>query len=425
MTEAVFCFVSPLFALIRVVCERSCWGSDTEGKAAKDSGERGGSRESFKSAVLRNWVVRTAAIYKIFHAPWWVPNWISALAYRNTFLLARKRRTDVTTWESKIMKTQTTSLTSNAEQSNLANNDSESEGSQIIRQMTMFAQRVCSMLGGIFFVAAFVLTLAAIPSRASAFTFTTIDVPGATGTGASRSNAAGQIVGGYADATGAGHGFLLDKGDFTTIDVPDATGTAAFGINAAGQIVGVYGDASGTEHGFLLDKGTFTTIDPPGSILSQAFDINARGQIVGDYTDASGTSHGFLLDKGTFTTIDPPGSVFTQAIGINAGGRIVGDFELPGQHHGFLLDKGTFTLIDFPGPSTGTDALGINAAGQVVGRYVAGGTEHGFLLDKGTFTTVDPPGSTFTEAIGINASGQIVGDYTDASGTGHGFVATP
>ena len=82
-------------------------------------------------------------------------------------------------------------------------------------------------------------------------------------------------------------------------------------------------------------------------------------------------------------------------------------------------------MIDFPGPPTGTDALGINAAGQVVGRYVAGGTEHGFLLDKGTFTTVDPPGSTFTEAIGINASGQIVGDYTDASGTGHGFVATP
>ena len=170
---------------------------------------------------------------------------------------------------------------------------------------------------------------------------------------------------------------------------------------------------------------TFTTIDVPGATGTGAARSNAVGQIVGGYTDASGMGHGFLLDKGTFTTIDPPGSVFTQAIGINAAGRIVGDFELPGQHHGFLLDKGTFTLIDFPGPSTGTDALGINAAGQVVGRYVAGGTEHGFLLDKGTFTTVDPPGSTFTEAIGINAAGQIVGDYTDASGTGHGFVATP
>jgi len=37
------------------------------------------------------------------------------------------------------MKTQTTSLTSNAEQSNLANNDSGVRKSQIMRQMTMFA----------------------------------------------------------------------------------------------------------------------------------------------------------------------------------------------------------------------------------------------------------------------------------------------
>jgi hypothetical protein len=29
-------------------------GSDTEGKAAKGSGERGGSRESFKSVVVKN-----------------------------------------------------------------------------------------------------------------------------------------------------------------------------------------------------------------------------------------------------------------------------------------------------------------------------------------------------------------------------------
>ena len=83
-----------------------------------------------------------------------------------------------------------------------------------------------------------------------------------------------------------------------------------------------------------------------------------------------------------------------------------------------------FTTIDFPG-ALATDALGINASGQVVGRYYDGFTQHGFLLDKGTFITIDPPGSTFTEAIGINAAGLIVGDYVDASGTQHGFLATP
>ena len=41
-------------------------GSDTEGKAAKGSGERGGSRESFKSAVLKNWVAGMAVVRKIF-----------------------------------------------------------------------------------------------------------------------------------------------------------------------------------------------------------------------------------------------------------------------------------------------------------------------------------------------------------------------
>lgn len=42
-----------------------------------------------------------------------------------------------------------------------------------------------------------------------------------------------------------------------------------------------------------------------------------------------------------------------------------------------------------------------------------------------TFTTTDVPGATSTSALGINARGQIVGVYLDASGTAHGFLATP
>ena len=120
-----------------------------------------------------------------------------------------------------------------------------------MRQMTMFAQRLCSMLVGAFFVGAFALTLAAIPSGASAFTFTTIDVPGATLTNAIGINAHGQIVGLFRDAGGVFHSFLLDKGTFTTIDVPGATFTIAIGINARGQIVGEFVDAGGAVHGFV------------------------------------------------------------------------------------------------------------------------------------------------------------------------------
>ena len=63
-----------------------------------------------------------------------------------------------------------------------------------MRQITVFAQRASSLLVGTFFVGAFAFTVLATSPAALALTFTTIDVPGATGTGAAWSNAAGQIV---------------------------------------------------------------------------------------------------------------------------------------------------------------------------------------------------------------------------------------
>ena len=89
--------------------------------------------------------------------------------------------------------------------------------------------------------------------------FTTIDFPGASFTQAVGINPKGTVVGVYSNATGT-HGFQLrrrerdDKGDddaFTTIDVPGASFTGAFGINPKGNVVGVYSNATGT-HGFLL-----------------------------------------------------------------------------------------------------------------------------------------------------------------------------
>jgi hypothetical protein len=44
-----------------------------------------------------------------------------------------------------------------------------------------------------------------------------------------------------------------------------------------------------------------------------------------------------------------------------------------------------------------------------------------------SFTTIDFPGAApgVTYADGINNAGQIAGNFRDASGTAHGFVATP
>jgi hypothetical protein len=49
---------------------------------------------------------------------------------------------------------------------------------------------------------------------------------------------------------------------FTTLDVPGATATLAVGISDAGQIVGQY-CAGGPIHGFLRSDGSYTMLDVP------------------------------------------------------------------------------------------------------------------------------------------------------------------
>jgi probable HAF family extracellular repeat protein len=132
------------------------------------------------------------------------------------------------------------------------------------------------------------------------YSFTTIDVPGASYTVAQGINDSGQIVGWY-NSTGRGYGFLDTGGSLTTIDVPGAIGTEAYGINDSGQIVGSYYD--GRTHGFLYTGGSFTTIGVPGAVETDAYGINDSGQIVGEYFDSTKNGHGFL---GTPTVVPEP-----------------------------------------------------------------------------------------------------------------------
>ena len=109
-------------------------------------------------------------------------------------------------------------------------------------------------------------------------------------------------MGGYTDAGGVEHGFLLSGGQYTTLNVRGGASVEADAINDQGQIVGTFPDASGVYHGFLLSGGQYTTLDDPnaGTGAGQgtlAFGINDSGQIVGPYVDASGVVHGFLATK--------------------------------------------------------------------------------------------------------------------------------
>lgn len=270
------------------------------------------------------------------------------------------------------------------------------------------------------------LLMAPGPAFALPYTFTLLDVPGATETRAFGLNDRLQIVGDYSDTSG--HGFVYAGGAFTPLDAPGASQTDAFGINRAGQIVGVAIDLAGI-HGFLDRNGRFTSVDVPGnSGGTEAFGINGRGEIVGLYfTDSARQGHGFLERSGHFTTIDVPGAAQTQLDGINRSGEMVGVF-LPSDHavfHGFVDDRGTVRMLEPPN-ATSSGAFGINNHGQIVGDFSDTQGSHGFLYSDGSFLTIDLPGfEGRTFARGIDQRGDIVGFVRDDAGNFHGYMGTP
>ena len=74
-------------------------------------------------------------------------------------------------------------------------------------------------------------------------------------------NARGDIVGRYCDASPCrigpfGHGFVISGGVLTTIDIPGAAGNGTFGINNRREVVGGYFDAGGVLHGYVMQLET-------------------------------------------------------------------------------------------------------------------------------------------------------------------------
>jgi probable HAF family extracellular repeat protein len=61
---------------------------------------------------------------------------------------------------------------------------------------------------------------------------------------------------------------------YTVINYPNASTTGATGINDIGQIVGDYQDENENYHGFLLSGGTYTTIDYPAKVDEAKLIIN-------------------------------------------------------------------------------------------------------------------------------------------------------
>jgi len=219
---------------------------------------------------------------------------------------------------------------------------------------------------------------------------TTIDVPGAAATVPIGINDHGQVVGGWVgpDATvnpvtgesGPIHGFLWRKGTYEKFDLPGATTTAPYEINNRGWIVGNYADAAGAQHGFVLRDGKVTTIDHPRAVQAEnltgtrVVGVDDRGRLVGSYGDEAGLIHAWKWENGRFTDINPPSGLQAEASQIDQRGRVIGVYFDGAKKRSFVLENGRYKVIDVP-DRCDTSASGLNDRGQIV--IAAPGTTDG------------------------------------------------
>jgi hypothetical protein len=248
--------------------------------------------------------------------------------------------------------------------------------------------------------------------------FTTIDVPGTTGTVVMGISAWG-LVGYYLNGT-IPVGFYYNEPFFQTINV-----SVVSGINGTGAMVGGIGPgclSPGTDacEGFIIDdSGYFYHVHFPGSTATMVFGVTnyEPPDDVGAYTDGASNVHGFWLGS----TIDPPDAVLTFVAGINGKWEMVGRWDTSdGVTHGYVINSNSLQMLDFP-DAVSTMAWGIDDSDTIVGEYTdADGVTHGFRLRNGVFETIDFPGAISTTCHGVNGLG-IVGSYTDSSGVTHGF----
>jgi uncharacterized membrane protein len=268
-----------------------------------------------------------------------------------------------------------------------------------------------------------------VPVRAAGtFSYTTIDVPGATLTNAQGINHQGDIVGAYNDAAGVQHGYLLSGGRYRMIDFPGARSTFARGINDAGDIVATYvrpvEPTTVPAHGFLLTRrGGLVAVDYPGHMNTIPQRILNDGTILGCYhdTDTMGTMHSFMFQHG-FSAIDMAMSMHNGAT--PDGKYVIGLFvDRDGRTKAYVMEGEKMSAVEVPG-ALGTSGWDVNPSGVMVGEYTdAAGAAHAFTDDHGVFTRIDVPDATATRGRGINDRGDIVGLFVDRSGRTHGFVA--
>ena len=276
------------------------------------------------------------------------------------------------------------------------------------------------------------VSLLNLQNQASAYSFTTIDVPGSTRTEVIGINNNGTMVGAY-NSGGKDIGFIYDGSTFTDFSIGTYK-TRIYDINDDGTFVGFYMRHDGAYYGYQSDGVNTSTLNVQDSKYSTALGINNNGDIVGYYQDIGDNHHGYIYHAaaGVYDAIDVH-SYNTYAVDISNAGRVAGYYRTgaygAGTETGFIFDGKTpapyldpiFTFYDFPG-AHGSEVRSINNGNAIIGGAADGST--GIIVEDGSTIPFTYPGATATNPYRINDYGAIVGSYTDASGNVHGFLAS-
>src|SRR5262249_4002722 len=92
-----------------------------------------------------------------------------------------------------------------------------------------------------------------------------------------------RVVGFYLNmAASRNEAYVIEDGVFAPFLYPGSRSTSAWDTNPRGDIVGVYANSTGA-HGWIRASGEFTSIDVPGATATRVFGVNARGDVVGTY----------------------------------------------------------------------------------------------------------------------------------------------
>ncbi len=250
------------------------------------------------------------------------------------------------------------------------------------------------------------------PARESrTYSYQTLDYPGASQTIFWGLDDFGDLAGQYTVKGEASHAMTYHHGKFQPL-APEKLGTyfsAAGGPNDAGTTFGGYADASGIQHGFVIRGHQFETVDFRGHLNSNVDAVDTFGGILGVYWDADGVYHGMLSRNGNETPFDVNGARDTYPLGLNSEGDSVGYWDTDGVvTHGYVrCANGRIAALDVP-DAAATAAFAINDRGQVAGYFVdTAGRLHGFVKTGQQIQQLDVPGSVATIVTSLNNWGSV------------------